>query len=170
MIAITIKGVSLAALLPFCAIAVAAPPASQPDSELKEVREKIRILQDDPLAKDALERRQCLTLWFINNKTFEVKLCPSLLGSVLQADKNKEPGLYVAHMMFGSGAYMIDNPGSQADTVSIYLAGVDAALDVYQKVGLKRKKMAIPFMDELLMKRNTGTLRNYLVDEVAKCK
>ena len=129
----------------------------------------VQQLESDPLGAQAPPAREWLTMWLIEVPDVTVKLCASLLPSLLDQKKNYAPEI-LAQMMFSSAAFIIRSAGSSADDVSSYTAGLEGALRSYEAVLKVKPKARWEELDALLKKRDEGKLKDYVLEKMAECK
>ena len=72
--------------------------------------------------------------------------------------------------MFSSGAYIIEHPGTAPDGIEAYLAGVEGTLRAYEALLGQNPKSRHVFLDELLAKKASRALRQYVTDIVPECR
>ena len=63
---------------------------------------------------------------------------------------------------------MLQNPDKQDDLLAQYQAGVEGALKIYEVLLKSNPKDRQPFLDDLIQKRETGTLGQWVKDQAAK--
>ena len=73
------------------------------------------------------------------------------------------------HEVFGAGVFAIEHPEKANDAVAMYTAGVEAALRVYEVLLKAKPESSMPFLNDLVAKRDHGELGAY-VAKVAKKK
>ena len=129
-----------------------------------------RLLESDPLNKDAKKIREWFTVWLIEVPDIHIELCGAYLGPVLASKKNYDSEIF-AQMMFSSAAFIIEHPEQANDRVAVNLAGLEGALKAYDAILKVKPKARWEFLDELIAKRDKGELRAY-VQEISqtKCK
>ncbi len=142
---------------------------STPEERAKAV-EVTRTLESDPLGKDAKELRPWLFKWLTDVPDITVSPCPGLLGPVFGSKKN-----YASEIFFqtlpASAAFIIEHPEQASDKVLVNLAGLEGALRTYQSILKTAPKARWPFLDDLVARREKGTLEAYVREiTAAQCK
>jgi len=129
-----------------------------------------RLLESDPLNKDAKKIREWFTMWLIEVPDIHVELCGAYLGPVFGSKKNYDIEVF-GQTMFSSAAFIIENPEQANDRVAVNLAGLEGALKAYEAILQAKPKARWSFLDELIAKRDKGELKAY-VQEISqtKCK
>lgn len=129
-----------------------------------------RLLESDPLNKDAKKARQWLFKWIADIPDIHVEFCAEYMSPEKNTDQNYGTEIFM-QTMFSSAAFIIEHPDQANDRVGVQLAGLEGALKVYENVLTTKPKAKSGFWDGLLEKRNKGELRAY-VEETAntKCK
>ena len=142
--------------------------ASTPEDRSKAVR-LARELEQDPAADDALEKRKWLIKWYEKVPDITVTIC-NLLGPMPGDDHPFFP-FVLAQSMFSQGAFIIEHPDQADDKVAVQTAGMIGSLKVYDIFVKAVPDGRLPFLDELLKRREEGTLATYMAEAVAKeCK
>lgn len=141
------------------------PSTSEERTRAVQVSKRLRA---DPLADDVQEDRQWLMTWLIEVPDISVKLCTTLLGDLGDV-KNGYPGALIATMMASEAAFVIENPNKTKDSVAVYLAGVNGALDGYRTIR-DNSNYRLPQLDDLSQKREQGKLADYVRNIAKKCK
>lgn len=127
------------------------------------------LLETEPLGDEAKRAREWLTVWLIQIPDVTVTLCSTLLGPLPPTQKNYSTEL-VSQMMYSSAAFIIQNPNRAADDLAVYTAGVEGSLRVYEGILKSKPEARWPFLDELLKKRDRGTLGQYVAEAKKECK
>jgi len=155
-------------LITVAGLSVAKPKASTPEERAKAVM-LAHELEMQPAAEDAVEKRSWLIKWWEKVPDYTVTVC-DLLGP-LPKDDHPFFSEVLVQSMFSGGAFMIEHPDQAKDQVAVQTAGVEGALKVYEILAKLMPEGRLPFLDDLLKKRDTGTLADYMRDAVAKgCK
>jgi hypothetical protein len=164
----------LVSLLVLFLIAIAPAFAqSKRGPSTEEERTKALALIDDleknPLGPNAKDERSWLTIWLIEVPDIHVGFCTDLLPALSKGDKN-DAFIIRTQLMFSGARYAIQKPGSTADDEAQYMAGVEGALRTYEVLVAQKPKDQLPALDELLKKREAGTLEDYVKAQAAHCK
>jgi hypothetical protein len=64
-------------------------------------------------------------------------------------------------------AFLIQNPNRQDDRIAEYLAGVEGALHVYEVLLKANPKDRQPYLDDLIQRRDAGTLEEFVKERAA---
>lgn len=124
-----------------------------------------RFLEQKPLDKDAKKLRSLAMEWLIVTDKVSVKAC-SLLLSVDK--KYKYSSELFGQYTFGMGAYKLANPDKAQDEDLAQQAGVESALTAYEAIVAEQPKAKNSFMDELLAKRQAGSLAAFVKEKNCK--
>jgi hypothetical protein len=125
-------------------------------------------LETHPLGPNAKDERKWLTIWLIEVPDIHVGLCTDLLPDV---PKKRDGEIIPIQMVYSSARYAIQHDGGSSTSVEQYQAGVEGALKVYEALLADHPKDRDPALDELVQRRNTGTLKEYVTERAAtKCK
>jgi len=136
--------------------------------ERQRAVETAKLLQADPLAANIQQDREWLIQWLIQIPDISVKMCPPLLGE-LGDSKSGYPCALVATMLASEAAFVIEHPEKSKDLDSVYLAGVDGAIRGYESIHKKDNSYRLPHLDDLIQKRDQGTLPEYVHGIAKKC-
>lgn len=141
---------------------------STPEQRAKAV-EIARLLETDPLSKDAKEQRRLITVWLFQVPDISVKMCLHLLGPLLDAKKNYSTEIFT-QMPVSEAAFVISNPDKAKDEIAVYTAGVEGSLRMYESILKVKPKAKLPFLDDLIQKREKGELADYVRQTATHCK
>lgn len=146
---------------------------STPEERAQAVR-LTRALEADPLNKDAKSAREWLTLWLVEVPDISVTLCTDYLSGLYEKkkdrDKNYAPEI-ATQMMFSSAAFMIEHPDQATDDIAVNKAGLEGSLKAYEAILQAKPKVQWAFLDDLIAKRDKGTLEDYVREiKTKKCK
>jgi hypothetical protein len=158
-------------LLP-CAVRAQAQEERGP-STAEERAKAVRLarqLERDPLGKDAKEARQWLTVWLIHVPDIVVQPCGSLLGPVVNSEKDDYSAELNAQMNFSQAAFIIENPAKARDIHALLTASLEGALKAYEAILKKRPAARRPYLDDLLAKRDQGEIGAYVKQAMAGCR
>ena len=139
---------------------------STPEERAKAVA-LVQSLESDPFGAEAAAARRWLTEWSIQVPDISVKWCPDL---ILPAHgKYPYAGEVALHPLFAATRFAIEHPDKASDEIAMYTAGLEGAIKVYEVVLKTKPDGRLAFLDDLVSKRNSGELGNY-VAKVAKKK
>jgi hypothetical protein len=161
--------ITFAVALLLATTAVVAKPKSSTPEERAKAAALAHELEAKPLAADAVEKRGWLIKWWQQVPDYTVTVC-DLLGPLPKEDHPFFPQVLV-QSMFSGGAFMIEHPDKAKDQVAVQTAGMQGALKVYKEFARVSPEGRLPFLDDLLKKRDAGTLEAYMQEAVPKgCK
>jgi hypothetical protein len=162
------RGFGLIALLLFAsATAWGERGASTPQERAKALK-LVHQLEIDPFGQKARDARRWLALWMVQAPDRKVQYCPEALGGTLQA-RQRIRNEIVAQVTYSSLAYVLENPGKAGSAFDVHRAGVLGALRAYEVILAREPGTRSPLLDDLVAKRNDGTLDAYLAETVKAC-
>jgi hypothetical membrane protein len=128
------------------------------------------VLERDPLAKDAAANRQWLLNWIIEVPDIRFKSCVNLLspgvGSQYRysAEVNQQ-------IIFSAAAFKLEHADHLRNDTGAYIAGVEGALRVYERLMKSVPDAKLAFLDDLVAKRDHGELADHVAKLAReKCK
>ena len=127
-----------------------------------------RLLETDPLNKDAKEARRWVTLWLIRVPDITVSVCMDFLAPLAGA-KDKYASEIFTQMMLSSAAFVIENPGKSKDALAVYTAGLEGAIKTYEAILKAKPKSKWAFLDDLIERRNKAQLVSFVQETIPKC-
>jgi hypothetical protein len=144
----------------------ALPEAVTPDGqELSDSELAVKLadrLEREPFMEDAQEARKWLTKWIIETPDYTLTLCVSILGPFRKNDHKYEQEI-VLQQVYSGAAFIVQNPESEGDVGAANLAGIKGALRVYESIlKIKPEEARSKILDELIIKRENGTLSSYV--------
>lgn len=141
---------------------------STPEERAKAVA-IAHALEKQPLAKNAKEKREWMMKWLIDIPDITVKVCSAFVGTLPDAGKNHSTEIF-SQMILSSAAFIIEHPKKARDEQPVDLAGLQAALHVYEIIQKQDAKTQWPYLDTLLKTRDAGTLADYVRETIPKCQ
>jgi len=141
---------------------------STPEERAKAVA-IAHALEEDPLAKDAKEKREWMIQWLMDIPDITVKVCSAFVGDLPKAGKNHSTEIF-SQMILSGGAFMIEHPEKAQDEQAVHLAGLQSALHAYEAILKKEPDAHWPYLDTLVKKRDAGTLADYVRETIPKCQ
>ncbi len=145
----------------------ASPPGGTRGPTTPEEKTRVIKLNEhieaEPLAADARDARRWLFGFASSAPDLKVVVCPDLLAPLLESNQPYKAELG-AQMMFSTMAFTIAHPEKSGDIQEIYLAAVLGSLRAYQSILKAKPGSRFPFLDDLVARRDKGTLRTYLKD------
>jgi len=164
---LTVVVIFIALMFPVVALRAQDRGPSTPDERATAVK-LARLLEADPLGREAQDARRWFTVWLIAVPDISVSLCGDLLGPVPRSAKKYQSEL-VVQTIYSGAAFIIENPEKASDEVAVYEAGVEGALKAYVAIKAKQPKFSWAGLDELLEKQQRGELHETVVAAAAKC-
>lgn len=143
--------------------AVAKKPASTPEERAKAVQ-LARDLEKDPVAADATEKRAWLIKWYARVPDITINVC-NLLGPHPKEGHPFFPQVF-SQSIFSGGAFIIEHPDQANDQVAVQTAGLLGALKVYEVFAKTLPDERLPYLDDLLKRRDDGTLGHHMEEAV----
>jgi carboxypeptidase Q len=168
---VSLRGnVLIAALL---VLAAPLTPAVAKRASTSEDRTKAvtlaRELEENPTAGDAVEKRRWLVKWYEKVPDITITIC-DLLGPLPPEGHPFFPEVLV-QSIFSQGAFIIEHPDQAGDEVAVQTAGMVGALKVYERLSTDVPAGRLPFLEDMLKRRDGGTLPTYMAETVPKaCK
>lgn len=142
-------------------------------STLEERAQAVRLtraLEADPLNEKAKDARRWLLGWLSDVPDITVTICPDYLRPIFNSDKNYSPEIFF-QMTLSSAAFIIEHPDQAKDDVAVNRAGVEGSLKAYEAIVKAKPKAKSAFLDDLIAKRDKGTLEEYVREiSTTKCK
>jgi hypothetical protein len=138
--------------------------------QLKQAVEMTTFLETSPLAKEAKDYRAKLFAFIAAAPDITVKLCTKVLGEQKQLKGDYESELVTFQLMFSQAKFLIENPDKAQDDAAVYLAAVEGVLKTWEAIKTAKPKAKFPLLDELLQKRQAGTLADHVKSGMSGCK
>ncbi len=154
-------GCSLLAV-PVAAIAADRGPSTP--EERKQALDYIQHFQNDPLNPALKQEIQWLTIWMIQVPDVHVSLCTIL--DLPKGNKKDSQTLFTA-TFFAQVKFALQHPEMQADHLAEYQAGVEGALKIYEVLLKSNPKDRQPYLDDLIQRRDVGTLPQWVKERAA---
>lgn len=120
----------------------------------------IQSLEQDPLAKDSLEKRMWLTEWIVQVPDFTVHACCKDLDSLDKVNDTYSNQLRM-QAMYSQAAYILQHPKVKS-TTEMQAAGLAGTLRAYQAIQRFDPSAQYPVLDNLLSLQKQGKLQHYL--------
>ncbi len=127
-----------------------------------------RFLEQRPFDKGAKDVRAWAIKWVIATDKVSVTVCSLLISGIDK--KYKYSGEVFGQYTIGMAAFKLANPDKAKDEPAAQLAGIDSALTSYEAMVKEQPKARNAFMDDLLAKRATGALAQYVAENNCKDK
>lgn len=133
--------------------------------ERKQALAYIHDYVDNPLGPNAVKEREWVLYWVIEVPDVHVSLC-MVLDQLPKGNKKDASEIFAAQTL-GQTEYAIMNIDKPADAQAETTAGVEAALKVYEKLVKAKPKDQQAYLDDLLKRRDAGTLGDYVKAQLA---
>lgn len=164
----------LSAALVGCMLLLAPVAANAADrgpstpEERKQALEYIHAWQADPLGPNAKDQFGWIVKWVADVPDITVHLC-MIFDKLPKSDKKDSNTIFGAEMM-AQTAFLIENPDKKDDRVAEFQAGVEGALRIYESLTKANPKDRQPYFDDLIQRRDAGTLSEFVKERAAACK
>jgi hypothetical protein len=89
-----------------------------------------------------------------------------ILDKLSKGDKQDGATIFGGAFM-GQAAFLLESPGKKGDPQAEYQAGVEGALNVYAGLLKSNSKDREPYLDDLIQRREAGTLAQFVHDRAA---
>jgi hypothetical protein len=127
----------------------------------------IQSLEENPLAKDSLEKRIWLTEWIVQVPDFTVKACCKALDSLDKINDTYSNQLRM-QALYAQAAYILQHPDVTSEVVQ-QAAGLSGTLRAYNAIRRFDPSAQYPVLDTLLALEKQGKLLKY-VEQQSMCK
>lgn len=162
--AVTATIASLSLLLaPAMSIAASRGPSTP--EERKQALENIRAWQGDPLGPKAKDQFGAVLRLLAEVPDLTVHVC-TLLDKLPKGEKKDASVIFGGEFM-AQAVFVLDNAGKPDDLQAEYLAGVEGALHTYELLLTTNPKDRQPYLDDLIQRRNAGTLAQFVHERAA---
>jgi hypothetical membrane protein len=142
---------------------------STPEERAKAINIS-RLLERDPLAKDAPANRQWLLNWIIEVPDIHFKSCVDLLQPGV-GNQYRYSAEVNQQIIFSAAAFRLEHPDHLRNDTGAYLAGLEGALRVYEILVKTAPDAKLAFLDDLVAKRDHGELADHVAKMAnEKCK
>jgi hypothetical protein len=128
--------------------------------------EYVRSLEENPLAKDSLEKRMWLTEWIVEVPDFTVNACCKELASLDKVNNTYSNQLRM-QMVYSQAAFLLQHP-EEKNTATIQAAGLAGTLRAYRAIQRFDPTAKYPLLDNLIALEKQGKLSQYV--QKKKCK
>ena len=126
----------------------------------------IQSLEQNPLAKDSLDKRMWLTEWIVQVPDFTVKFCCKELDSLDKVNDTYSNQLRM-QAIYSQAGYILRHPNVKSDAEK-QAAGLAGALRTYRAIQRFDPSAQYPLLDNLLSLEKQGKLLQY-VEQQSKC-
>lgn len=140
---------------------------STPEERAKAIK-LVHQLEAEPAGKKARQARQWLALWVVAVPDYEFQFCPEIFGGTAQ-ERQRIRTEILAQTSYSGLAFLLENPRQKPSPLDLHRAGVLGALRAYEVLLAQDPSARSPLVDDLVAKRNAGTLDDYLAETVKAC-
>jgi hypothetical protein len=126
-------------------------------------------LEFDPLGPEAKSQRNWITRWLTGVSDISIKICPTLLGPLVDSKKDHAPEI-LGQLLPAAVAFVIAHPEKAGDGTAVYVAAVEGSLRAYESILEQKPKETNPFLEELTRKQKLGQLRAYVESVATRCQ
>jgi hypothetical protein len=134
--------------------------------ERKQALQYIQDFQSNPFGPNVTQEREWVIRWTIEIPDIHLHMCINL-GRYAKVDK-KYFGDFFGAAILSQTAFLLQNPDKQDDRIAEYQAGVEGGLRFYEALLKNDPKQHRPLMDELIQKREAGTLTQFVLEQSKK--
>ena len=127
----------------------------------------IQSLEQNPLAKDSLDKRMWLTEWIVQVPDFTVKFCCKDLDSLDQVNDTYSNQLRL-QAIYSQAAYILRHPNAKSEAEK-QAAGLAGTLRAYRAIQRFDPTAQYPALDNLSSLEKQGKLLQY-VKQQTDCK
>src|SRR5664279_4489580 len=120
----------------------------------------IQSLEQNPLAKDSLDKRIWLTEWIVQVPDITVKMCCKDLDSLDKVNDTYANQLRM-QAMYSQAGYILRHPNVKSDAEK-EAAGLAGALRAYRSIKRFDPTAQYPVLDNLLTLEKQGKLQQYV--------
>ena len=127
----------------------------------------VQSLEQNPLAKDSLDKRMWLTEWIVQAPDFTVSACCKDLESLDKINDTYSNQLRM-QVIYSQAAFILQHPKVKSDAEK-QAAGLAGALRAYKAIQRFDPTAQYPVLDTLLSLEKRGKLLQY-VEQQSGCK
>jgi hypothetical protein len=120
-----------------------------------------RSLEQNPLAKDSLEKRMWLTEWIVRVPDVTVNACCDSLATLDKVNSTYSNQLRM-QALFSQTAFLLQHPEVKDEAV-VQAAGLAGTLRAYQAIRRFDPTARYPLLDNLVALEKKGKLEKYVV-------
>src|ERR1019366_546634 len=138
---------------------------STPEERARAI-EYVRSLEENPLAKDGLEKRMWLTEWIVEVPDVTVNACCKELQSLDKVNSTYSNQLRM-QVIYSQAAFLLQHP-EETNAATIQAAGLAGTLRAYRAIQSFDPTAKHPLLDNLSALEKQGKLQQYV--QKKKCK
>jgi hypothetical protein len=138
---------------------------STPEERARAI-EYVRSLEENPLAKDGLEKRMWLTEWIVEVPDVTVNACCKELQSLDKVNSTYSNQLRM-QVIYSQAAFLLQHP-EVTNAATIQAAGLAGTLRAYRAIQRFDPTAKYPLLDNLSALEKQGKLQQYVLKK--KCK
>lgn len=153
----------------FVKTATAQERGSSTPEERKRAVEIATLIENDPFNKDAKALSSELLFFIIQAPDIHVHICTDVLGDYKKLKGDYSP-IIISQLTFAQARFAIEHPEKAHDRYQEYLAGVEGVLRTYHNIKLKKAKVKIELLEQLLVKQEAGQLGDSVKEAMVRCK
>jgi hypothetical protein len=165
-VSMSTRKIATAFLLTFCLAAcprVFAQAAVAPATDSQTAVQYAHAAETDPLTQTASQQRKEAINFVENDHQTDVLLCAPIF-SQMKDNHSSNSGEIIRQYIASSAVFVYEHPQSATDKAAQNLAGIEAALNVYQKFLAADPKTKSKFLDSLEKDRSNGNLEKRIKD------
>jgi hypothetical protein len=151
---------------------IAAVAGDRGPSTPEERKQALTYIEDylsDPLSAHNTDEREWVLKWVIEVPDVHVKVC-MILDQLPKGNKKHGADIFSGEVL-AQTAYVLEHPMNTDDLNAQLEAGVEGALRVYAAVVKANEKDRQPFLDDLMKRRDEGTLNDFVKERATQsCK
>jgi hypothetical protein len=155
------------ALLAAPASAFAAGRGPSTPEERKQALDYIQHFMADPLNPALTSEISWVAGWIIEIPDVHVSLCNII---ELPMGNKKDGQTLITAMVLTQTAFALQNTDKQYDELAQYKAGVEGVLRVYELMLKDNPKGHQLILDDLIQRRDAGTLPQWIKERAANCR
>ena len=167
----TIQAISIATLLIGSLTPRPAGAQTRGPSTPEERSRAVKVaheLEQDPLAKEAKERREWMYRWIMDIPDITVDVCYDYFGTLPDPPRGHSAEI-TTQMILSSAAFMVEHPDKVKDEQAIAFAGLLGALRAYQAILKQDSASRWAHLDKLILMREQSKLDEYVSETRKKC-
>lgn len=152
-------------ILIVCTASISAQKAASSAEQKATFVKGTRLLEQDPLSKDAKQIRSALLMWLIEAPDVSVTLCSDFLEPA--GKKYKYMPELTGQFTYGMGSFIIENPTKASDQTAVFAGGLESASRMYEAIVKAKPDAKNAFLDTLVDNRTKGEMSAF-VDAILK--